>query len=304
MSSVEESSFLRGYAGDSIPDNLKALLCPPPRTQPELQSPRVLLYYGPKKQGKTRILAALPNCRIVDMEPAGGGTKYLGALPYEPYRPQTVEEVEEFCKACAQHKPYGFVAFDPIDTLEDWAIERSTAFFRSTPIGKAMMKPKVGDPTWDGQSILTVPGRDGGGGPGWQYLRAEMRKLLLMTMTVADRVIWIGHLKDKFGEDKPERETFAADLDLIGKARAMATGWADAYALVIRDSTEPGKLMMTFRYKGKQVRGGGGGRCDHLEGKEICISEQGKDGKIGVRWELVYPELAQPASTTTQPTTT
>lgn len=270
-----------------IPEHLKTLLQPGPRTKPERLSPKVLLIYGPKKHGKTQILAHVPDCRIVDLEYAEGGTGFLKQLPYEPFRPKSLTEFEQFCKECATYRPYRVVAFDPLDTLEDWAIDRSTAFFKNSPIGKGF----IASGAWDGKNILTVPGRDGGGGPGWGYLRAEMRTLLVMTMGVADKVIWVGHMKDKLGEEKKVRENDSADIDLVGKARAMVTGTADAFALVIRSATHPDKLMMTFRYKGNTVQGGGGGRCDHLEGQELIISEKQADGSLKVNWHLVYPDL-------------
>lgn len=269
-----------------IPEQYRNLLAAEPRTAPERTSPRLLLVYGPVKHGKTEAIARLRGCRVVDMDAAGGGTKFVAEASLEPFRPKTLKEWEDFCKACSEVRPYSAVAFDHLGMMEDWAIEESTRFFKSTPIGQGYINKKL----WDGKCILTVPGKDGGGGPGWGYLRAEMGRLLALSMTVADRVIWVAHLKEKYGEQKDVREAVVTEVDLIGQAKTSATGKADAFGLICRRESNLKELVISFRVRGG-VAGGGGSRCKHLEGREIVISRMGDDGKLDTFWHLVYPEL-------------
>src|SRR5688572_29259220 len=79
-------------AMSEIPEQYRNLLAAESRTAPERTSPRLLLVYGPVKHSKTETIARLRGCRVVDMDAAGGGTKFVAEASYEPFRPKTLKE--------------------------------------------------------------------------------------------------------------------------------------------------------------------------------------------------------------------
>lgn len=280
-------------------------------TPAEVVDPSILLIYGHKKQGKTDVMAALSRqtgACVCDLEwsdaEGRGGTKFVTATKV---RLDSVAAFKDFCAQCAAackagKPPYPLTIWDPIDRIEEWAIEESTARYAATPQGQGMKRSGK----WDGGSIMTVPGKDEStGGAGWGYLREDMMLFLRMTLATAPQVVWVGHVRDvKAAAEKSERLADSKDLDLMGQGRRMAAGAADATGYVVRDSQD--NLMISFATKDNRFCGC---RCAHLSGRDFALSEWVADGKGGkclqYHWERVYLGLAgMKANNGTPPTTT
>jgi len=273
-------------------------------TPAEVVDPCILLLYGPPKCGKGNVLAELSRLTgacCVDMEwPDGegrGGYKYETCVKV---RVNTAAEFEELCNLCVAERragraPYPITIFDHLGRMEEWAIERSTARYAATPQGQGMRRSGK----WDGECILTVPGKDDTtGGAGWGYLRADLTYYLRRTLATADKVIWVAHLREtKAVAEKNERMADSKDIALIGQGRVQAAAAADATGYVCRDSAN--RLMASFATKDNKACGC---RAAHLAGADFALSEwvpagpatNGKPAplKLAYHWERVYRGLA------------
>lgn len=80
--------------------------------------------------------------------------------------------------------------------------------------------------------------------------------------TLADEIIFVGHLKDKLIE-VGGKEVSAKDIDLTGKIRTMLCARVDAVGYLYR---KEGNIWVTFKSADDLICGS---RCDHLKGQEF-----------------------------------
>ena len=113
-------------------------------------------------------------------------------------------------------------------------------------------------------SVLTLPN-----GAGYNYLRQSFQKWFRNLNTLADHVIFVGHLRDKY-LTKNGKEVKANDLSLSGKLREIACANADAIGYVYRGE---GATKISFDSSGNDTAGS---RCSHLRG----LDEELDWGKI------------------------
>ena len=221
--------------------------------------PKLMLIYGPPKVGKTTILAALPNCLVIDTE---DGSDYISALKLKVSK---FDELREACAAIvAAGRPYDFVALDTITRVEDWCETRATQLYKETVIGKS----------FSGKTVLELPQ-----GSGYFWLRRAFDEVLAMIIPTAKRVILVGHLREKFlgGKDaKLDSSVSTKDLDLTGKIKQIACSRSDAIGYVHRDPATA-KLFVSFEST-EQINCGS--RCAHLKGK-----------KMEFEWSAIYTSL-------------
>ena len=79
---------------------------------------------------------------------------------------------------------------------------------------------------------------------------------------LADRVILVGHLKDKMLEKKG-KEVAVKDLDLTGKIKHITCANSDAVGYIFRENDE---TMISFNSLDDVTAGS---RCAHLKGKTM-----------------------------------
>ena len=113
-------------------------------------------------------------------------------------------------------KPYKYIAIDTITQLEVWCEDEAKKMYQATPMGKNF------DQDNKGLSVLTLPQ-----GAGYLYLRKAFMKWFFVCPKLADHVIFVGHLKDKY-LTKNGKEVKANDLSLSGKLREITCANADA----------------------------------------------------------------------------
>lgn len=233
----------------------------------ENRDPRTMLLYGPPKIGKTSILAGLKNNFIVDIE---GGSKYVEALRREA---KNLTEFNDICKAVIDAgKPYDFATLDTITELEEWAERSATRKYKNSTRGAG----------FKGRSIVELEY-----GLGYRLLRQEFQTWMKSFKKVSDRVIYVGHIKDKLIDKNGEESVSAKDINLTGQLKAIATSKVDAIGYLYIDEDEPTKRRLTFLTQEQTTCGN---RCSHLEGKDIVISEKLEDGTIQTHWEKVYQD--------------
>ena len=216
------------------------------------KSPKNMIIYGPPKIGKTTALSKLENCLIIDLE---DGSDMVDALKIKV---NSLAELAEVGKAIiSEGKPYKYIAIDTITQLEVWCEEEAKKMYQETPMGKNF------DPQNKGLSVLSLPQ-----GAGYLWLRKAFMKWFHRLSKLADHVIFVGHLKDKY-LTKNGKEVKANDLSLTGKLREITCASTDAIGLVYRGE---GVTKISFDSTNDDTAGS---RCEHLRGLDAEL-EWGK----------------------------
>lgn len=231
------------------------------------KDPRTLLLYGPPKIGKTAVLAGLKNNFIVDIE---DGSEYVEALKKKA---DNLGELNDICQAVVDAgKPYDFATLDTITELEEWAERSATKKYKNSSRGAG----------FSGKTIVELDY-----GLGYRLLRQEFQTWMKAFKNVADRVIYVGHIKDKLIDKGNDEAVSAKDINLTGQLKAIATSKVDAIGYLYQDPEESSKRRLTF-FTQEEITCGN--RCGHLEGKDFVISEKQDDGTIETYWEKVYQD--------------
>lgn len=212
-------------------------------------SPKTLLLYGMPKVGKTTILSQLENNLIVELDE--GGADFIEALKLQA---NSISDLSAICnKVIESGKPYRYASLDTATKLEEWCEYDATDMYRHSPIGK----------NFTGNSVLNLAN-----GAGYLWLRQSYTKWLTKFRGIAERIILVGHVKDKFlgdNEDAKMKNTVASnELDLTGQIKRMACAGADAIGFLYR--SRDGKLMVNFKTTEQVICGG---RCKHLINAEF-----------------------------------
>jgi len=221
---------------------------PTTKVKASRKSPKNMIIYGPPKIGKTTVLSQLDNCLILDLE---NGSDMVDALKIKVNNLKELANVgREIIK---QGKPYKYIAIDTISKLEEWCEAEAKQMYKLTAMGKNFDKNN------EGLSILSLPN-----GGGYLYLRLAYKKWIDRLNLLADRIILVGHLRDKMLEKKG-KEVSVKDLDLTGKIKQMTCSNTDAIGYVYREGEE---TMISFNSLEDITAGT---RCEHLKGKTMPL---------------------------------
>jgi hypothetical protein len=221
---------------------------PTKKVKASRKSPKNMIIYGPPKIGKTTILSQLDNCLIIDLE---NGSDMVDALKVK------VNSLAELAalgrEIIKQGKPYKYIAIDTISKLEEWCEAEAKKMYKLTAMGKNFDKNN------EGLSILSLPN-----GGGYLYLRLAYKKWIDRLNLLADRIILVGHLRDKMLEKKG-KEVSVKDLDLTGKIKQMTCSNTDAIGYIYREGED---TMISFNSLEDITAGT---RCEHLKGKTMPL---------------------------------
>lgn len=240
--------------------DVKELILPTKKVAAKSKSPRKLIIYSKPKVGKTSALAELDNALIIDLEK---GTDFLDAMKVQV---NDLAELRKVGQAIIDAgKPYKYIVIDTITKLEDMCMPLALAKYKETPMGK----------NFAGTNVLTLPN-----GAGYLYLREAVDSVVKFLDTLAERVIYLGHIKLKSIE-KNGKEVTASDLDLTGKIKSMMSADVDAIGMLYREGN---KNILSFRTTDDVICGA---RPAHLKDAEIVLSEL-KDGAVTVNWDKVF----------------
>lgn len=234
------------------------------------KSPRKLLIYSPPKCGKTTLASMLDNALIVDLEK---GSDFLDALKVSVNSISEINELVAALRSPSSPK-YKYGIMDTTTKLEEMVLPYAATLYKETPMGKSWGKLKNGedDPK---ANVLTLPN-----GAGYLYLREAYTKVSNALDSCFERVIYMGHLKDKMLE-KNGKEVSAKDIDLTGKIRNIACANADAIGYLYR---EENKTILSFKTSQDVICGA---RPEHLRDREIVMLEY-NDGKFTHHWNDIY----------------
>lgn len=264
-------------------------------------NPRFPLIYGPRKVGKTSQLIKIPNNLIIDLE---NGTDFVSGLKvkiapeslnwrqteitnegqlvdgkkqndYWTYPPgirtplDCLNDFKELCVEIRKHEPrkYRFVTIDTVDKIEEWALVLARKNYKASLQGKNFNLSDVTD----------LPGEYG---PGYKVLREAFKEILQETLSLAEHVIFVGHVRDKLAASAAT-EADSKELDLIGKNRIILCGYCDAIAHMFRKPIT-GAIGLNFKSHENVLCGS---RATHLAGK---VFEFAKD----IDWTKIFlPEV-------------
>ena len=222
---------------------------PTTKVKASRKSPKNMIIYGPPKIGKTTVLSQLDNCLILDLE---NGSDMVDALKIKVNNLKELANVgREIIK---QGKPYKYIAIDTISKLEEWCEAEAKQMYKLTAMGKNFDKNN------EGLSILSLPN-----GGGYLYLRLAYKKWIDRLNLLADRIILVGHLRDKMLEKKG-KEVSVKDLDLTGKIKQMTCSNTDAIGYAYREGED---TMISFNSLEDITAGT---RCEHLKGKTMPLN--------------------------------
>jgi len=239
---------------------------PKSKLPPSRKNPSRLIIYSVPKLGKTTIVSKLDNCLIIELEE--GGADYVEALKIEAYNLAKLAEIGTQIKN--EGKPYKYVCIDTITKLEELCEAVATNNYKKSPMGV----------NFQGKSVLSLPQ-----GAGYFWLREAFTQWLNFCYSLADNVILLGHIKDKFIEVKG-KEVSAKDLDLTGKLRTITCANADAIGYMYRN--KEGQTLLNFKTSEEVTCGS---RCEHLRGQEIVIADTVPDSdpiEIIAHWDKIY----------------
>ena len=220
---------------------------PVTKRMPLTVNPRSLVLYGTSKIGKTTFLSQLEDCLILDLE---GGSSYVSCMSVNVTSLKELQDAIKSIKAKKKelgHNPYKYIAIDTLTTLEEWLEEPALKMYQETPMGAS----------YTGK-ILQLPK-----GAGYYYLREAYKQYFDILKDLADNVIFIGHVKDSFKEEKGQ-EVKSSALDLTGKIKNITCASVDAIGYMYRDNN--GTLLVSFKSNSEVECGS---RCDHLRGQVI-----------------------------------
>lgn len=225
------------------------------------KSPRILIVYSPPKVGKTTLMAGLDNNLIIDLE---RGTDYFDVLSIQI---NTYQELYALCeKIKAEGKPYRYITCDTVTKLEDLALPLALKLYQQTAMGK----------TFNGD-ILSLPN-----GAGYGYLRKAVEMLIDMMAGACERLILVGHVKEKMTEFQG-KEVSVKEIALTGKISSITCANADAIGLLYRKGNQ---CILTFETSNEIVCGA---RPFHLRNKALVVSEQDPTtGETTTFWESIY----------------
>jgi len=235
---------------------------PTEKIKASTKSPELLIIFSAPKVGKTTLVAALDNNLILDLEK---GSNFVDALKLQ------VNNTKEFKEICdevkAKGKPYKYLTIDTATALQDMVMPMALKLYQNTPMGASYNK-----------DILSLPN-----GAGYKYLRDAFDIMINEARSAADRVILLGHVKDKSIE-KQGKEVNSRELDLVGKLSSITCSKADAIGYLYR---EENKCYITFETQNELICGA---RPDHLRNRSFVISEQTPQGETKVYWDRIFTD--------------
>lgn len=286
-------------------------------TKPKRIEPKSLLLYANHKVGKTEICGALTRIKdkegnpIAFMLDINDGSNYiyrngfnidsrLTKLEKLTQFQRVIEELEKYRK---KHKRnlYEYGILDELSTLDNWIEYYATLKYMKSSIGKKWNRNANGSMIIDEHHpdfkfITEVPTKNKGN-IGYGKMREHFLYFLERFSACFDKVIYIGHVRDKIGDKSNDIENVTnQELDLTGKLRDIIPRNVDGVAKFIIKGDE-----RWFSFVTQDEKSGVGIRAKYLAGKSLLISKafrEDKDDKekisrIEFYWNSVYPSLKE-----------
>jgi hypothetical protein len=245
------------------------IVLPTKKKPAECISPKNIIIFSKPKCGKSSLVADLEDCLVLDLE---DGTDYLEVMSIKARSAQEISEIGKKIKEAGY--PYKYLAVDTITALEDLSITYAEQLYSRSSQGKNWFTPESGGKAKYG-NILNMPD-----GAGYAWLRQAFTTLTDYLKTLAPRVIFLGHVKDKLLA-KEGSEFSSMDLDLTGKLKRITMSNCDTIGYMYRKDNQN---ILSFKTSDEVSCGA---RAAHLRNQEIVVSEL-IDGKLVTHWDKIF----------------
>lgn len=238
------------------------VILPTGRSAVVSKSPSRMLIYSSPKAGKTTLVAGLDDCLLLDLEKGSG---FVSAMRYSC---NNTDEIFAFTQAVkAGGKKYKYLAVDTVTALESMCIPLAKKIYLRTPQGK----------NFKGDNVLHLP--DGGG---YIFLRNAMEMMLGSLQDSCERLILLGHLKEKYLGTKAGVDVTTRDIELTGKIRSITCAGADAIGFLYRKNQD---TILSFKTSDEILCGA---RPAHLKNKELVMATEQSSGEIKIYWDKIF----------------
>jgi hypothetical protein len=249
--------------------------------------PKSILLYSKPKQGKTSILAQLPNSLLIDTE---DGSDFVDARKIKIDITKSItEQAQQFREICATiykkgldannkyTPPYDYLIIDTFTRMDEWSEIVGTLNYMEKPQGSKFNVARDGSKiSPSSKNFETV--HDIGQGFGYKHSREVMINWYEKICLLAPTVIFVCHVKDKLVASNLTDQVLTREISLTGKVKDIVASKVDTIAYAHRDNN---KLMLSFNNDE-------GTRCPYLSGKTICISESDDKGNVVTNWDQVF----------------
>lgn len=231
------------------------------RKQKPQTEPNTLLLIGKPKVGKTTVCSTIPNSVIIDYEK---GTNFI-----EHSAIFDAHEVAKEDWRLLKNSGFRYGIIDSATSMENFLCRQIVAE-ENKRIKKTNALTKQQLPLVSDISEMAY-------GKGYGLLREATLKHLEFLQSCFERLIIIGHSKDK----QIASDQIALDLDLTGKNAPIFMSKIDCIGFLYREKS---KLMLSFETTVDYI---GGSRIDRFDGKKFTISEKTEKG-ITTYWDSIY----------------
>lgn len=248
---------------------MSGVVLPEKRSKPTRLVPKISVFYGIPKVGKTGKCSEIEEALFLQAEP--------GAEMYECMRlmMDTPALTIQTAQALAAKKkelgrpPYKYIIVDTVDALEDIAIAYQTWLYNKEKEKKDQVQ-KITDLDW---------------GRGHGYVRDCVKVWLLGFAGACEHLIILSHVRDAVISTKEGLEVTAKELSLQGKMGEIVCAMADVIGYVYRDLSN--ELRVCFATQ--EARATMGARFTYLAGQDIPWE-----------WDIIFPPnlLAEQAALT------
>jgi hypothetical protein len=258
------------------------IVLPTKRSEVVSHSPSTFLLYAIPKAGKTTILSKLDDCLIINLEP--NGANYVNAMKIDITESTPLQNIAKLKAVIAkikdEGKPYKYIAIDTVTKLDELSEIAGTYKYMQKIQGKKFNRDSKGNPLMpdhpDFQTVHELPE-----GYGYRHSREWILDMYDQLSTLAEHVIFICHVKDKYVASKTGDAVQSIDINLTGKVKTIMSSRVDVVGYMFRKGKE---AYISFEgTKDKTC----GGRCEHLQG-DILISSMDDEGEITTHWNKIY----------------
>jgi hypothetical protein len=248
---------------------------PTEKHQPTRTDPLILLLYGSPKVGKTEALTQLDGCYILELERSRADSfSWLGCdIPKlaDAEGIPTWKCFEEVVKAIKGK--YHTLAVDTVTVMERYADARATYDWRNGPMYSATKQDHM-------KSVVELPHNTG-----WRRFWDAFHQYLYMLCDACERLILVGHVRDREIDKTAASGADSKDIDLTGRVRLIACQNSDSIGFMSRN--DEGNVFLDFSTSDQRNCGSS---CAHLRGKSLQFGEL-IDGKTTYDWRQVYTQL-------------
>lgn len=245
------------------------IVLPMTKVKAEYKSPKNLIIFSKPKVGKTTLLSKLDGVLILDLE---SGSDYVEAVKIKA---SSIDEIKDIGKAIKKaNYPYKIIAIDTVTALEEMCIPYAEELYMATPMGVNWLEEEGGKEKYG--SIIGLPN-----GAGYQYLREAFTKVIDYIKLWAPHTLLMGHVKDSILE-KSGKEFSSMDLDLTGKIKRITSSKSDGIGYLYRK----GKANILSFITSDEIACGA--RPEHLQNREIVISEINDKGEYVTHWDKIF----------------